>query len=77
MFECERGGGRRAATTVLYRGVKACPWVKELYLLPFEYLREGEGAMSEKDLRGWYEMLVEKELRVHVDLEELLEGSDD
>ncbi len=56
-----------------YRGVKACPWVKELYLLAFEYLREGEGGMEDGELKGCYDLMVEREVRVHVDLEEMAE----
>lgn len=63
----------KKATTVFHRSIKACPWVKELYLLPFDYLRDGPGAMREADLRGVYDLMVEKELRVHVDLETLVE----
>ena len=54
-----------------WRAVRACPWVKELYLLAFEYLRE---EMGEEELRGIYEMMEEKGLRVHVALEDYFEG---
>ena len=72
LFEHSRRDLKKA-TVVFYRGIRACPWVKELYLLPFEYLRDGSGAMRDADLRGVYDLMVEKELRVHVDLEELIE----
>ena len=71
MFEVSRGGdadGR--AKAVYWRAVRACPWVKELYLLAFEYLREG---MGDEELRGVYEMMEEKGLRVHVALEDYVE----
>ena len=41
-------------------------------MLAFEYMR-GDEAMDEADLRGIYELLGEKELRVHVRLEEISE----
>ncbi|MCJ1402120.1 hypothetical protein MMC11_005339 [Xylographa trunciseda] len=69
LFECERGGLQRARA-VFYRAVRACPWVKELYLLAFE--RFGEKA-SVGELKGVYEMVVERELRVFVGLEEAFE----
>ena len=71
VFEHSLGDLKRA-TAVFHRGIRACPWVKELYLLPFEYLRDGPGAMQDADLKGVYDLMVEKELRVHVDLEELI-----
>lgn len=53
-----------------WRAVRACPWVKELWLMAFEYLRE---EMGEEELRGVYEMMEEKGLRVHVGIEDFLE----
>lgn len=50
---------------LFYRAVRACPWVKEVYMLAFDYLAE---VMSEEELRGVYEMMLEKELRIHVAL---------
>ena len=70
-FEHSRGNLKNA-TAVWYRGIRACPWVKELYLLPFEYLRHGPGAMRDADLKKVYDMMVEKGLRLHVDLEQLI-----
>lgn len=72
LFEHSRRDLKKA-TAVFHRGIRACPWVKELYLLPFDYLRDGAGAMREADLRGVYDLMVLKELRVHVDLEALIE----
>ncbi len=60
------------AKKVFWRGLRACPWAKDLYMLAFEYMR-GDEAMDEADLRGIYELLGEKELRVHVRLEEISE----
>ncbi|KAL9100835.1 MAG: hypothetical protein Q9163_003846, partial [Psora crenata] len=61
---------RQRAKAVFYRGIRACPWVKELYMLAFEYLRDE--AMSKSELRSVYELLSEKELRLHIDLEDLV-----
>lgn len=58
------------AKMVFYRAVRACPWVKELYLVPFKYLR---GAMPLEEAKGIYEMVVDKELRVFASLDEVFE----
>ncbi|ODH45339.1 hypothetical protein ACO22_00063 [Paracoccidioides brasiliensis] len=60
------------AREVLYRAIRACPWAKELVLLAFRErgLRE---KMGQDELRKVWNVLVEKELRVHVDLEEWFE----
>ncbi|MCJ1250171.1 hypothetical protein MMC30_007397 [Trapelia coarctata] len=73
LFEHSRGDVQKAKM-VFYRAVRACPWVKELYLLPFEYLR---GVMPVVEAKGIYQMLVEKELRVFVSLDEVFEDMDD
>ena len=72
LFEHSRGEMQRAKN-VFYRAISACPWVKGLYLLAFEYLRD---TLSLQDLRGVYEAMVEKGLRVHVSLEEMWESMD-
>ena len=64
LFEYENGDTKRARD-VFYRGMRACPWVKEIYMLAFECLGE---EMSEADLRGVYEMMLDKGLRIHVTL---------
>jgi hypothetical protein len=66
-FQFEHSRGEIAkAKAIFWRGVRACPWVKDLYLLAFEYLRE---EMGEGELRGVYELMEEKGIRVHVGLE--------
>lgn len=72
LFEHSRSEPERAKA-VFWRGLRACPWAKDLYMLAFEHLR-GERAMGEADLRGIYELLGKKELRVHVGSEEFFEG---
>ncbi|KAL9010726.1 MAG: hypothetical protein Q9173_004368 [Seirophora scorigena] len=62
LFEFASGDMKRA-TGVFYRAVRACPWVKELFLLAFEYLG---GVMGDRELRGLYTMMVERELRIRV-----------
>ncbi|KAI4176573.1 MAG: hypothetical protein LQ343_000864 [Gyalolechia ehrenbergii] len=64
LFEYENGEMKRTRD-LFYRAVRACPWVKEVYMLAFDYLAE---VMSEEELRGVYEMMLEKELRIHVAL---------
>ena len=77
-FEHGRGDLKRAKA-VFHRAVKACPWVKELYLLPFKYLhRDSRGrgqkeGMSDAEVKGVYDSMVARELRVHVDLEEWMD----
>ncbi|PGH04703.1 hypothetical protein GX51_03370 [Blastomyces parvus] len=60
------------ARSVLYRAIHSCPWAKELVLLAFRErgLRE---IMGPDELRKVWNVLVEKELRIHVDLEEWFE----
>ncbi|KAK4694471.1 nuclear exosome regulator NRDE2, partial [Lecanoromycetidae sp. Uapishka_2] len=69
LFERSRGN-IASAKRVFWRGVRACPWAKELYLLAFEGLRE---VMEDAELRSIYELMVEKELRVHVNLDDIFE----
>ncbi|PYH46922.1 uncharacterized protein BP01DRAFT_355327, partial [Aspergillus saccharolyticus JOP 1030-1] len=73
------------AKEIFYRGMRACPWSKELIMLAFTHLRadvvrenhpadarKGEG-MGFDELRHVYNVLVEKELRIHVDIEQELD----
>ncbi|KAL2038659.1 hypothetical protein N7G274_008707 [Stereocaulon virgatum] len=66
LFEHSRGEIAKAKA-VFWRGVRACPWVKDMYLLAFEYLRE---EMDDGDLRGVYELMEEKGIRIHVAFED-------
>ncbi|KAK3375355.1 NRDE-2, necessary for RNA interference-domain-containing protein [Podospora didyma] len=56
---------------VFYRAIAACPWSKELYMEAFGTLVKD---MSSSELRSVFSILAEKGLRVHVDLDEFLEG---
>ncbi len=61
---------RRRAKDVFYRGMRACPWAKSFFMLAFT---EMKGLMTFEELRSVYKVLGEKELRIHVDLEDRLE----
>lgn len=74
VFEISQGRAD-LARQVFYRGVRACPWAKALVMVAFTHLRE-IGVMSFEELRKVYNVLVEKELRIHVDLEEVFEDYD-
>ncbi|KAL2869815.1 uncharacterized protein BJX67DRAFT_322301 [Aspergillus lucknowensis] len=73
------------AKNVFYRAMRACPWSKDILMLAFSHLREdavraqngdiplkGEG-MNFHELRNVYNVLVEKELRIHIDIERELD----
>ncbi|KAL8656884.1 MAG: hypothetical protein Q9226_002478 [Calogaya cf. arnoldii] len=66
LYEVENGDVKmKRAREVYYRAIRACPWAKAIYMLAFEYLSE---VMEEGELRGIYETMVERELRIHVPL---------
>lgn len=80
LFELSHNEINRAKE-IFYRGMRACPWSKGLIMLAFSHLsadavgdgpRTGDG-MGFEELRRVYRVLVEKELRVHVDIEDELE----
>ena len=73
LWEQGQGEGGRAKG-VFGRAVRACPWVKGIYMLAFEWLR---GGMRVEELRGVYEGMGEKELRVHVSLDDVFEAWDE
>lgn len=70
LFCAERAEFSGVAKEVWYRALRACPWAKELYILGLERDTEGLG-WEEK--RGTWRVMGEKELRVHVDLEDRFE----
>lgn len=71
----EKGGGK--VKEVWYRALRACPWVKELYIVGFEVLgnesKDKRQGVDGKELIGTWRVMGEKGLRVHVDLEEIFE----
>jgi hypothetical protein len=68
LFELDRGYDIKAAKNIFYRAIRACPWSKELVMLAFERLAGEEDGLDFDDLRGLYNLLDEKQLRVHVDI---------
>ena len=73
LFELSRKDLERAKS-VFYRGMRACPWAKELYMMAFEYLRT---VMGETERRSLYELMVEKELRIHLELYKTIDKRDE
>lgn len=65
-------GYEKRVRDLFFRAVAACPWSKGLLLEGFE--GGVMGVLGGDDLKGVYKVLMEKELRVHVDMEEVLEG---
>ncbi|MCJ1468795.1 hypothetical protein MMC07_007425 [Pseudocyphellaria aurata] len=73
LFEISRNELDKAKS-VFYRGMKACPWAKELYMIAFEFLKT---VMEESELTGLYELMVQKELRIHLELQETFDKRDE
>ncbi|KAF8863787.1 DUF1740-domain-containing protein [Acephala macrosclerotiorum] len=71
-----KGKGKGMAKDTWYRALRACPWAKELYVLGLEIFGESKD-VDFGELRGTWRVLGEKELRVHVDLEEEFEDIDE
>ncbi|KAF9886856.1 hypothetical protein FE257_010979 [Aspergillus nanangensis] len=82
LFELSHNDIHRAMD-IFYRGMRACPWSKELIMVAFSHLRadvvqahhpsrKGDG-MGFDELRRVYNVLVEKELRIHIDIEDQLD----
>lgn len=68
----KNGRTKSLAKDIWYRALRACPWAKELYVVGFEIL--GKDADIEfEELRSTWRVMGEKELRVHVDLEDEFE----
>ena len=68
-------GEKLRAREVFFRSIRACPWAKGLVLLAFSEaaLRD---EMDTDELRRVWNVLVEKELRIHIDLEEWFEDNE-
>ena len=64
----------KIAREVWQRAVRACPWAKQLYLIRFDEM-SGMGSFGE--LRSLWRVMGEKELRVHVDLEDVFEEKEE
>jgi hypothetical protein len=66
--------GNVAAKSIFLRGLRCLPWCKPYIMLAFTTrLRL---LLNFEELRNVYRVLVEKELRLHVDLEEVLDEID-
>lgn len=87
LFELEQNQDIEAAKAVFYRAIRACPWSKELIMLAFERLRDDlipedlqpqrkkqpkRTGLDFDELRHLYNVLIEKQLRVHVDIQKEL-----
>jgi hypothetical protein len=60
---------RHQVKDIWYRALQACPWAKNLFITGFESISD----LDRKELLGTWRVMGEKGLRVHVDLEEVLE----
>ncbi|KAF3388899.1 Protein NRDE2 [Penicillium rolfsii] len=75
LFELDRAHDIKAATDVFYRAIRACPWSKELVMLAFERLASEKDGPDFDKLRELYNLLDEKQLRVHVDIAKEIEDA--
>ncbi|BGP21464.1 hypothetical protein JCM10295v2_000339 [Rhodotorula toruloides] len=67
-----RNGELRRAKSLIYRAIRECPWCKEFYLRPFSPALRS--VYRSRELRDFHHLLLEKGLRVRVDIEPYLEG---
>lgn len=88
LFEVHHTRDIGAAKAVFYRAIRACPWSKQLFMLAFEYLQDDIicPTIPEKskttglrfaDLRQLYHAMTEKQLRIHVDIEDEIREAKD
>ncbi|KAM0754939.1 DUF1740-domain-containing protein [Meredithblackwellia eburnea MCA 4105] len=67
-----RNGDLNRAKALTFRGIRECPWCKELYLKAFSpHLRP---SFRSKELRQVHSLLLEKGLRVRLELDGFLRG---
>ncbi|KAK9247671.1 NRDE-2, necessary for RNA interference-domain-containing protein [Lipomyces tetrasporus] len=66
MFEMQQGM-RLNAKKVLFRAIAMCPWARDLLLAAFDSIRE---AMNDSELRQVCDILVERQLRIRVEVPE-------
>ena len=73
-FFFEKGEGEvERAKTIFYRSISACPWIKDLYLIAFDYLLDVPDAMTEAEVMGIYHVMGRKGMRPHNDLDLLID----
>ncbi|GAA5907948.1 nuclear exosome regulator NRDE2 [Sporobolomyces salmoneus] len=68
-----RNGELQRAKSLIYRALRECPWCQEFYLRPFSPTLRSVYRSSE--LRDFHHLLLEKGLRVRIDLDPYLEGA--
>lgn len=62
-------GDHQKSKEILYRGMREIPWVKEFGMLAFTHL---QGVLSHDELLAIYSTMMDRGLRVHVELERFL-----
>jgi len=67
-----RSGDYQHAKAIFYRGLRAIPWVKDFSMLAFTHLRD---ILSTDELLDIHSTMVDRGLRLHVDLEQFLPQS--
>ncbi|GAA5980700.1 hypothetical protein JCM10908_001742 [Rhodotorula pacifica] len=67
-----RNGEYRRAKSLIYRAIRECPWCKEFYLRPFSPMLRS--VFRSRELRDFHHLLLEKGLRIRVDVEAFLDG---
>ncbi|EEA25254.1 hypothetical protein TMatcc_006523 [Talaromyces marneffei ATCC 18224] len=82
IFELHRTKDISAAQNVFYRAMRACPWSKDILMLAFptlspthkergaELFVDSDGEEDWWELRRIYNVLLDKELRVHVEIDD-------
>jgi tetratricopeptide (TPR) repeat protein len=72
-FELHRANNPDAAKRVYYRALRACPWSKDMLMLAFNgKLWSGKEFDDWWELKKVYNVLIDKELRLHVEIDDKL-----
>lgn len=58
------------AKELFFRAMRSCPWSKDLLLIPFQHTWLREEGFDFWELRKIYNVFIDKELRVHVDIDD-------
>ncbi|GAA5887659.1 hypothetical protein JCM5296_004450 [Sporobolomyces johnsonii] len=69
-----RNGELQRAKSLIYRALRECPWCKELYLRPFSPALRS--VYRTRELRDFHHLLLEKGLRIRIELDPFLEGAE-
>ncbi|GAA5861515.1 hypothetical protein JCM3774_000276 [Rhodotorula dairenensis] len=70
-----RNGEYGRAKSLIYRAIRECPWCKEFYLRPFSPTLRS--VYRSRELRDFHHLLLEKGLRIRVDVDAYLQEQDD